>query len=338
MTKIFSRLTNSLFVFLLCFILSSCSGSGVKSAEYSPWKSIELANQASALDIDFIDDNHGFLVGSNRLILETNDGGKNWEERSLDLSSEENFRLLDIDFNGDEGWLIGQPSLVMHTVDSGKNWTRLSLGNKLPGQPFLITTISKDSAELATTAGAIYLTSNRGESWEAKVIDASGSGGVRDLRRGSDGNYVSVSSLGNFFSTLEKNSDTWMAHQRASSKRVQSIGFNPKGNLWMLSRGAEIRFNEDNSDLESWTKPIIPILNGYNYLDMGWDPKGAIWAGGGNGTLIVSNDNGQTWENDPIASSLPTNFIKIIFLNKNNLNEPKGFILGERGYILRWNG
>ena len=149
----------------------------------------------------------------------------------------------------------------MHTLDAGKNWTRLSLGNKLPGQPFLITTVDAGIAELATTAGAIYETSDSGESWNAKVVDASGSGGVRDLRRTNKGDYVSVSSLGNFFSTLENDSDAWIAHQRASSKRVQSIGFNPEGSLWMLSRGAEIRFNEDTNDLENWSKPIIPILN-----------------------------------------------------------------------------
>ena len=338
MTYFFSRIKNFLLIGFLCFFLSSCSTTGVKTADNSPWDTIQFEKQFNTLDIDFIDDNHGFLVGSNRLIMETTDGGKTWEERSLELASEENFRLLDIDFKGEEGWLLGQPSLVMHTYDGGKNWTRLSLGNKLPGQPFLVTTIDRDKAELATTAGAIYSTSNSGESWEAKVVDASGSGGVRDLRRTSEGDYVSVSSLGNFFSTLERNSDTWVAHQRASSKRVQSIGFNPSGSLWMLSRGAEIRFNDNTEDLESWSKPIIPILNGYNYLDMGWDPNGDIWAGGGNGTLIVSNDNGQTWKSDPIASSLPTNYIRIVFINKNDLNEAKGFILGERGYILRWNG
>ena len=201
----------------------------------------------------------------------------------------------------------------------------------------MISTIGKDSAELATTAGAIYSTSNSGESWEAIVVDSSGSGGIRDLRRTQDGKYVSVSSLGNFFSTLENNSNLWVAHQRASSKRVQSIGFNPEGSLWMLSRGAEIRFNEDSNDLENWSKPIIPILNGYNYLDMGWDPNGDIWAGGGNGTLIVSKDQGKTWNKDPIASKLPTNYIKVVFLDKEVLDNQKGFVLGERGYILKWN-
>ena len=307
-------------------------------SESSPWETIQFEDQSNVLDIDFIDSKHGFLVGSNRLIMESYDGGESWEKRSLDdILSEENFRLLDIDFKGTEGWLIGQPSLVMHSLDAGKSWTRLSLGNKLPGQPYLITTVNDGIAELATTAGAIYETSDSGESWKAKVIDASVSGGVRDLRRTSKGDYVSVSSLGNFFSTLDKNSDNWVAHQRASSKRVQSIGFNPEGNLWMLSRGAEIRFNEDSNDLESWTKPIIPILNGYNYLDMGWDPNGDIWAGGGNGTLIVSRDQGKTWNLDPVASVLPTNYIKIIFLDKDELDTKKGFVLGERGYILKWN-
>ena len=212
MKKLFLKIPSLLLVSLLCFVLSSCSSTGVKMAESSPWATIQFPDQSNALDIDFIDNNNGFLVGSNRLIMESNDGGETWEKRTLDISSEENFRLLDIDFKGTEGWLIGQPSLVMHTVDSGKNWTRLSLGNKLPGQPFLVTTVDNGVAELATTAGAIYETTDSGESWNAKVLDASGSGGVRDLRRTDKGDYVSVSSLGNFFSTLEKGSDTWLAH------------------------------------------------------------------------------------------------------------------------------
>ena len=338
MKNIITKFSNISIAILIALVLSSCSSTGVKNAESSPWKTIQFENQANVLDIDFIDDKRGFLVGSNRLIMESDDGGETWDERSLDLSSDENFRLIDIDFKGDEGWLIGQPSLVMHTLDAGKNWTRLSLGNKLPGQPFLVTTVDTDKAELATTAGAIYQTSNSGDSWEAKVIDASGSGGVRDLRRTADGDYVSVSSLGNFFSTLQNDSNTWIAHQRASSKRVQSIGYTPNGNLWMLSRGAEIRFNNSSGDFESWTKPTIPILNGYNYLDMGWDPNGGIWAGGGNGTLIVSKDDGKTWYSDPVASDLPTNFIKILFKGSKDSGNFKGFILGERGYILKWNG
>ena len=132
--------------------------------------------------------------------------------------------------------------------------------------------------------------------------------------------------------------ENWEPHQRASSKRVQSVGYKPNGDLWMLSRGAEIRFLKDSEDLDSWGKPIIPILNGYNYLDLGWDPNQSIWAVGGNGTLIFSNDGGESWEKDPVGDQVPTNFIRIKFSKNIQDEQTKGFVFGERGNLLRWNG
>ena len=49
---------------------------------------------------------------------------------------------------------------------------------------------------------------------------------------------------------------------------------------------------------------IIPITNG-SYMDLAWDDDGAIWAGGGNGTLLVSRDGGDSWENDPVGAVSP---------------------------------
>ena len=299
----------------------------------SPWIEVELNTDSSPLDISFIDSEHGFLVGSNRLIMESTNGGKTWDERLLTLPDQENFRLISVDFQGDEGWIAGQPGLILHTNDAGKNWTRLALGNTLPGEPYLITSIGKDSAELATTAGAVYRTNNGGVDWEGKVGEASG--GIRDLRRAEDGSYVSASSLGNFFATLSPEDEAWEPHQRASSKRVQTIGYSPDGHLWMLSRGAEIRFNKVD-DPDNWSKPVIPIVNGYNYLDLAWDPNGSIWAAGGNGTLLVSDDMGNSWEKDPTGESQPSNLIRVLFEKSSDQAITKGFVLGERGTLLRW--
>ncbi len=316
--------------------ISGCVSTQLPVAITSPWQEVRLDTLSSPLDVSFIDGNHGFLVGSNRLILESNDGGKNWDERRLDLPDEENFRLISIDFLGEEGWIVGQPGLVMRTDDSGKHWTRLSLGSKLPGEPYLITALGSSSAELATTAGAVYKTIDGGANWEGMVGEASG--GVRDLRRFEDGSYVSASSLGNFFATLEPGQEIWEPHQRASSKRVQTVGFQPNGELWMLSRGAEIRLNKNDGDIDTWEKPIVPITNGYNYLDLAWDSRGSVWASGGNGTLLVSSDKGQSWEQDPIGETQPSNLIKIIFEKIPNTEQAKGFVLGERGTLLRWEG
>ena len=335
MKRLISNFFNLSLILLVCLGLSGCVTTNLPFATSSPWDEVELNTESSPLDISFIDSDHGFLVGSNRLIMETTNAGKNWDQRLLDLPDQENFRLISVDFQGSEGWIAGQPGLILHTNDDGKNWTRLSLGNSLPGQPYLITTIGQDSAELATTAGAVYITTNGGLDWEGKVGEAAG--GIRDLRRSDNGSYVSASSLGNFYATLEPGAEMWEPHQRASSKRVQTIGYRPDGGLWMLSRGAEIRFN-DIDEAENWSKPIIPIVNGYNYLDLEWDPKGAIWASGGNGTLLVSNDQGKNWQQDPIGEIQPSNLIRVLFKPSADKAITRGFVLGERGTLLRWIG
>ena len=328
MSRILSSAVNLLLVLVLGVSLSGCVTTHLPTASSSPWQSQDLDTQANPLDIAFTDSQHGFLVGSNRMIRESNDGGRHWNERSLDLPDEENFRLISIDFNGDEGWIAGQPGLLMHTDDGGQNWTRLFLDTKLPGEPYLITALGRHSAELATNVGAVYETHDDGGSWEAKVTDAAGA--VRDLRRSNDGSYVSVSSLGNFYATWQPGDAVWQVHQRVSSQRLQSIGFQPDGNLWMVARGAQIRLNDEPGNLESWTKAIIPITNGYGYMDMAWDDNGAIWAGGGNGTLLVSRDGGDSWEIDPVGDRQPSNFTRLLFDGEH------AFVLGERGNLLRW--
>jgi photosystem II stability/assembly factor-like uncharacterized protein len=270
-------------------------------------------------------------VGSNRLILETNDGGASWQERALDLPEEENFRLISVDFAGDEGWIVGQPGLLLHSTDGGQNWSRLFLDTKLPGEPYLVTAQGRNSAELATNVGAVYRTGDGGNSWQAEVEDAAGA--VRDLRRSPDGRYVSVSGLGNFFATWNPGDAVWTPHQRVSSQRLQSMGFQPDGALWMLARGAQMRFSPDADSPDEWSKPVVPIVNGYGYLDMAWDPSGSIWTGGGSGTLLVSNDGGKSWQKDPVGNQQPTNFTRIAFFD-----DGKGFVLGERGSLLRWVG
>ncbi|MFN5220309.1 MAG: YCF48-related protein, partial [Cyanobacteriota bacterium] len=67
--------------------------------------------------------------------------------------------------------------------------------------------------------------------------------------------------------------------------------------------------------------------------DMAWDPRGTLWAGGGSGTLLSSADGGQSWTRDPVGAAQPTNFTRFVFTP-----DGKGFVLGERGTLLRWVG
>ena len=325
------RLLSSLTALLVAIVLTGCVSTSLPTAKTSPWEAVDIHTKSNPLDLAFTNGQHGFLVGSNRLILETNDAGASWTEMALDLPEEENFRLISVDFSGDEGWIVGQPGLLLHSEDAGQNWSRLFLDTKLPGEPYMVTALGRNSAELATNVGAVYRTNDAGSSWQAQVEDAAGA--VRDLRRSPEGDYISVSSLGNFFATWNQGEARWTPHQRESSQRLQAMGFQPNGNLWMVARGAQLRFNSDAANPDEWSKPVVPITNGYGYLDMAWDASGSIWAGGGSGTLLVSQDDGKTWKKDPVGEKQPTNFSHIAFFP-----DGKGFVLGERGSLLRWIG
>ena len=100
--------------------LSGCVTTSLASAATSPWQPLALDTSSNPLDVAFSSENHGFLVGSNRLIMETDDGGASWQPRALELPEDENFRLISIDFQGKEGWIVGQPGLLLHSDDAGQ--------------------------------------------------------------------------------------------------------------------------------------------------------------------------------------------------------------------------
>jgi photosystem II stability/assembly factor-like uncharacterized protein len=317
-------------ILLLLGVIVFCVGcSKVPSLSYNPWQLVQLPNEVNLQDITFTDDQlHGWLVGSGGAIFETTDGGQTWKEKQLALE-EVNPLLRSVSFKDREGWIVGEPSIVLHSTDGGQSWSRIPLSAKLPGVPSNIVALGPNSAEMATNVGAIYQTSDGGKTWKALVQEAVGM--VRNISRSTDGQYVAVSSRGNFYSTWAPGQDAWVPHNRNSSRRVQNMGFSPDGKLWMLARGGQIQFTTPE-DRESWEDPIYPEFStSWGLLDMAYRTPDEVWVTGGGGQLLLSADGGQTWQKDRDVENVPSNFNKIVFLSPQ-----KGFIIGQRGILLRY--
>lgn len=318
-----------LVVVILC---TACQIPTIDALETLAWEPIPLSTDSSVLDISFIDSDHGWLVGSESTLMETLDRGKTWQPRPLALGDIE-YRLTSVSFAGQEGWVAGDPAILLHTTDAGQSWERAPLSPKLPGTPIVVAALGSGSLEMTTDQGAIYQTSDEGQHWTAKVQESFGI--TRNVRRSDDGRYVAVSSRGNFYSLWEPGRNIWEPHNRTNARKLQSMGFDADGQLWMLSRGGLLQFSSGGplgNDVE-WEKPFNPASNALGLMDLAYRTHDEVWAAGGSGLLLCSIDGGKTWQQDKTVAQVPSNFYRIIFINPE-----QGFITGRSGTLLRYVG
>ena len=310
-------------------LATGCSSYFLADADVHPWEAIQVPVDSTLSDIAFTQDpRHGWIVGSRNTLLESQDGGDTWQVRELALGDQP-YTFTSVDFAGNEGWVTGIPSVLLHTGDGGKSWENVPLSKELPGSPFLITAIGPSSAEMATDIGAIYRTEDGGRTWKALVQGAVGV--VRNMVRSEDGRYVAVSSRGNFYSTWAMGQDQWIPHNRQNSRRLQNMGFDKDGKLWVIARGGQVRFSNSRAS-DDFTEAISPEFGtSWGLLDMAFRTADEVWVTGGGGNLLCSFDGGKTWYKDKAVEDVPSNFYKVKFIGSDT-----GFILGQQGTILRY--
>lgn len=283
---------------------------------------------------------------------------------------------------------LRRAGILLHTSDSGKTWTRVPLSNKLPGAPLKVFALPKSGgAEMCTEAGAIYVTDNAGYSWKAAVqetVDAtlnrtvssgiSGAsyyeGSFANIVRSKEGNYVGVSSRGNFYMTWSPGDAAWKPHNRPTTRRLQNLGWANDERLWVTTRGGDVLFSENPGvDASDFSNARIGS-RGFGLLDIGCgarcaqcalDPSAVLceiagsrgacpcvlilrhhrchrfqdgkvcYACGGSGSLFKSEDAGKTFKRLKGLDKVPANLYAVAFNSAT-----QGFILGNDGVLLRY--
>ena len=127
---------------------------GVPQEPSSSWRKI-------APQLQFIDQDIGWLVGADGLIAKTTDGGLNWQIQASGVSVD----LTDVHFLDSQiGWVTGDEGVLLQTTDGGEQWLRQRVGEtKLTGVRF----VDKDTGWVTSWHGssdALY-TSDGGQTW-----------------------------------------------------------------------------------------------------------------------------------------------------------------------------
>ena len=152
-----------------------------------------------------------------------------------------------------------------------------------------------------------------------------------NIRRSpASGEYVAVSSRGNFYMTWAPGDTFWMPHNRPANRRVQNMGWTPDARLWITSRGGELSVNRDPGIAETF-EPSKLGSRGFGLLDVGFRSQQEGYACGGSGTLFYTSDGGRTWRRERAADNIPGNLYLVKFVTQD-----QGFILGNNKILLRY--
>ena len=107
----------------------------------------------------FLDENIGFVVGSNAIFLKTTDGGDNWIEK--DTGAETAYYEEVYFLNEDVGFIHDLMNGLFKTTDGGENWTSITS----PGMTII--KFFDDNIGYGTRRGGVFSkTTNGGEDWE----------------------------------------------------------------------------------------------------------------------------------------------------------------------------
>ena len=86
------------------------------------WQLQDARTQSELIHLDFVDDKHGWIVGTQGAILHTDDAGETWTPQA----SQTKLTLYHVDFRNEKhGLAVGEHGTILTTEDGGHTWTRV---------------------------------------------------------------------------------------------------------------------------------------------------------------------------------------------------------------------
>lgn len=134
---------------------------------FSQWTNQNIVPEGNHLWSNyFIDNNIGWMVGTDGFIAKTSNGGLDWVEQNSGTA----YTLRSVQFiDNNNGWICGDNGLIIKTSNGGQNWIQLSSGTNE-----LLTDLHFLNSDIGYVVGfneTILKTTNGGSSW---IVQKSG--------------------------------------------------------------------------------------------------------------------------------------------------------------------
>lgn len=254
----------------------------------------------SLFDLEFFDDQRGWGVGGEGLILHSADGGESWDSQtkgSMNHFSSISFVNPDTGWVAGSGFYSGDDNSIMRTADGGESWqsqfTRPVVGNEsLRALEFFDASVG-----VAVGNNMILRTGDGGENW-GRIKEPAIEGRLWNVTFTPSGVCWIVGDA-----TLLKSVDlglSWSHKDVIQDAEPGDIQFLNDLNGWCVTLNAKLLSTKDGGESWHMQQPTPTWIYGFttvHFLDLsnGWIAGYGSYHGDYS-VLLTTQDGGQTWE------------------------------------------
>ena len=251
-------------------------------------------------DVDFVDAQHGWVVGTGGVIVATTDGGSTWKSQTSGTTES----LQAVDFvDASFGWAVGYKGTILKTADGGATWTKQTSGDT--SHIYGVSFVSQTQGWASGYWGLILTTEDGGTTWTRVLWPFGQDVWVTNLWHdvafadAGHGWMVGEESVARTtgaappwtWTTLGSSSETLNAIDYASATRAWAVG-------WSGTAGAVYATTDGTSWHLQATGSSEPLQ------DVSSPTANNVWLAGYRGTVFATTDGGATWKAESTGASL----------------------------------
>lgn len=181
----------------------------IRSDDGVNWRQLPVPVNKLLTDVFFLDQDIGWVVGHDGLILHTTDGGNNWVFQYYQPSMESPLAFMKILFLDQErGFIAGSGGNLFETRDGGATWQSrvLSTAEDFDAHLYGIERLDDGTLMLAGEIGSIFRSRDDGATWQQLAVDYGGS--FFGLLKLADQSILVFGMRSNIYRTVDQG-DTW---------------------------------------------------------------------------------------------------------------------------------
>jgi photosystem II stability/assembly factor-like uncharacterized protein len=321
--------------FVFCLLYGSCYPQGT-------WTKVDVPTHGFMRSLFFADSLHGWIAGDSGTIIHTSDAGKTWIIQNTGTTNEIS-SLFFTDRN--HGWASSlnyqtppYGTLLLRTDNAGADWISVPY----PEEDVFITCILfRDSLNgwMGARPNAILKTTDGGAHWTHSKIDTSVLAffPVLDIKFYNEKYGYACGGLHDIAGVIWRTSnggDNWDAISPSDAPADEVQALHLFDSLNVIGAGGDPDFGFGAGMIRTSDGGInwnyVPIdMQGVAY-DIGFRNTSEVWCPmGSNGTMIYSNDQGNTWKEIENPDSAAT--FRITFPDSLH-----GWACGKDGAVLKY--